>query len=116
MDQVFRGSIVTLFATAGDNADAGLSITRDPRWVKRVSVVGTSSSIACSKSTFWQSPKNHRPRRSMVPLVMILLQHLIPNLLHDAKQAVVAVQIASREFMRRLDVTRTRTACELVPI
>lgn len=34
MDEIFRCSILTLFAAAGDSVDAGLSATRDPRDVK----------------------------------------------------------------------------------
>lgn len=34
MDQIFRSSFLTLFAAAGDSADAGLSAERDPRQAK----------------------------------------------------------------------------------
>jgi len=34
MDEIFQFSTLTLFAAAGQNADAGLSVTRDPRWFK----------------------------------------------------------------------------------
>ena len=34
IDSVFRSSVLTLFATAGNNADAGLSAEHDPRLVK----------------------------------------------------------------------------------
>lgn len=34
MGVIFRSSALTLFACSTDNADAGLSSNRDPRWVK----------------------------------------------------------------------------------
>lgn len=34
MDQIFRSSVLTLYAAAGNSADAGLSVERDPRSVK----------------------------------------------------------------------------------
>jgi Heterokaryon incompatibility protein (HET) len=34
MDKIYRNSTLTLFAAGGDNANAGLSVSRDPRWVK----------------------------------------------------------------------------------
>lgn len=34
MDQTFQASTLTVFAAAGDDADAGLMSVRDPRWVK----------------------------------------------------------------------------------
>ncbi|KAF3003636.1 hypothetical protein E8E13_007747 [Curvularia kusanoi] len=34
MDQIFRTSTLTIFAAAGQSADAGLEAMRDPRWVK----------------------------------------------------------------------------------
>ncbi|KAF2490589.1 HET-domain-containing protein [Lophium mytilinum] len=34
MDQIFRWSTLTLYAAAGNNADAGISVNRDPRCVK----------------------------------------------------------------------------------
>ncbi|KAF2810918.1 HET-domain-containing protein [Mytilinidion resinicola] len=38
MDQIFRWSTLTLYAAAGNNADAGLSVNRDPRCVKPCSL------------------------------------------------------------------------------
>jgi hypothetical protein len=34
MDLIFRHSALTLFAAAAEHADAGLSVSRDPRWIK----------------------------------------------------------------------------------
>lgn len=34
MDKIFRCSVRTLFAAAGEGADAGLGASRDPRWNK----------------------------------------------------------------------------------
>lgn len=34
MDQIFQACTLTIYATAGDRANAGLGSDRDPRWIK----------------------------------------------------------------------------------
>lgn len=55
MDRTFRTSTLTIFATAGDNADTGLKSMRDPRWVKpcKLTVKATTKDNTAEGSAYF---------------------------------------------------------------